>query len=158
MRRYARLLLASGLLLATGVLAAPALGAATVDLVHFVTPDREIECDMSISFDPHSGAGGFGRVSCGIHRNRFRYSGDCYFSAHEEWSRRWFLTGYARDAAAGAGPQRRCFSDIPARVLRNGQTVRVGPFRCTSRTPAVTCVGTESEHGFSISNKTQRTF
>ena len=114
MRRYARLLLASGLLLATGVLAAPALGAATVDLVHFVTPDREIECDMSVLGSiPAAAPGGFGRVSCGIHRNRFRYSGDCYFSAHEEWSRRWFLTGYARDAAAGAGPRKEVFFGYP---------------------------------------------
>ncbi len=111
-----------------------------------------------MSFDPHVVGGGFGRVSCGIHRNRFRYSGDCYFSARENWSRRWSLTGPAGSAAASAGPQRRCFSDVPARVLRNGQTVRVGPFRCTYRTPAVTCVNARSGHGFSISNKTQRTF
>src|SRR5262245_3377540 len=67
------------MLLTASVVAASASGATANDpscrsggrCVHFVTPDGDIECD--ISFDATAaGGGGFGSVRCGIHRNRVR--------------------------------------------------------------------------------------
>ena len=102
MRRYG-LLLACGFLVA-GVLVVSAPGASPVDdLVHFVTPDRDIECEMS--FDPLAAGGGFGRVACGTQRKRFGGSGACFFGSREEWSRRWILLGPAASATASAGPR-----------------------------------------------------
>jgi len=159
MRRSARLLLATASLAAAGVLPAFAQGAsAAAGLIHFVTPDREIECDMV----PYVGfTVGSGYVRCGIHRNRFRPTSG-YFSGHEDQSRRWRVDQNGDVATSGMsgrifGMNGTIVSTVP-RVLRNGQTVRVGVFRCTYRTAVVTCANTRSGHGFSISNKTQRTF
>ena len=124
--------------------------------VHFVTPDRDIECD--ISFDATAAGGGFGSVRCGIHRNRHRGSGSCYFRSRENPSRRWYIVGPVGNTNVGAYDQTRCFSDVPVTVLREGQKVGVGPFRCRYRAPVVTCANSRLGHGFSISNATQRTF
>ena len=160
-----KLLLTCGMLLMAFAVAAPALGA-TADTspcrfeggrcVHFVTPDRDIECD--ISFDATAAGGGFGSVRCGVHRNRYRGSGSCLFRSRENPSRRWYIVGPAGNTNVGAYAQRRCFSGVPVTVLRDGQRVGVGPFRCRYRAPVVTCVNSRLGHGFSISNKTQRTF
>ena len=160
-------LLTCGMLLVAFAVAAPASGA-TADTspcrlkggrcVHFVTPDRDIECD--ISFDATAPGGGSGSVRCGIHRNRYRDDqGGCFFRSREKnWSRHWYIVGPAGNTNVGANAQRRCFSDVPVTVLRDGQKVGVGPFRCRYRAPVVTCVNSRLGHGFSISNKTQRTF
>lgn len=126
--------------------------------VHFVTPDRAVECD--IRFDATASGGGFGSVRCGIHRNRYRDDqGGCFLRSREKnVSRRWYIVGPVRNTNVGANAQRRCFSDVPVTVLRHGQKVGVGPFRCRYRAPVVTCVNSRLGHGFSISNKTQRTF
>jgi nitrite reductase/ring-hydroxylating ferredoxin subunit len=142
------------LVAASGIFGASAQVGST-ELVHFVTPDREIECDMA--FDPYAiggGAMGHGSVVCAIHRKRFRHSVGANVDL-EKPSRRWVIID---DDSASGGRRGRGFSSAAVRVLRNGQAVRVGPFRCTYRTARVTCVSTRSGHGFSISNKTQRTF
>lgn len=126
--------------------------------VHFVTPDRDVECD--IQFDATAPGGGSGSVRCGIHRNRYRDDqGGCFFRFREKnWSRHWYIVGPVRNTTVGANAQRRCFSDVPVTVLRDGQKVGVGPFHCRYRAARVTCVNSLLDHGFSISNKTQRTF
>ena len=124
--------------------------------VHFVTPDRDIECD--ISFDATAAGGGFGSVRCGIHRNRYRGSESCYLRSRENPARHWYIVGPVGNTNVGAYDQTRCFSDVPVTVLRDRQKVGVGPFRCRYRAPVVTCVNSRLGHGFSISNKTQRTF
>jgi len=124
--------------------------------VHFVTPDRGIECD--ISFDATAAGGGFGSVRCGVHRNRYRGSGSCLFRSRENPSRHWYIVGSAGNTNVGAYDQSRCFSGVPLTVLRDGQKVGVGPFRCRYGAPVVTCVNSRLGHGFSISNETQRMF
>jgi hypothetical protein len=156
----AGLLLASALLAAASVLPASAQGtSAADDFVHFVTPDREIECDMAPYFGPAMGSG---YVRCGINRNRFRPTSG-YFSGHEDQSRRWRVDGNGERATSGMsgrifGISPSSVSSVPLTVLRNGQTVGAGVFRCTYRSAAVTCRNTRSGHGFTISRKAQRTF
>jgi hypothetical protein len=162
-----KLLLTCGMLLMAFTVAAPASGATASSspcrierglCVHFVTPDRDIECDLQ--FDATAPGGGSGSVRCGIHRNRYRDDqGGCFFRFREKtWSRHWYIVGPIRNTNVGANAQRRCFSDDPVTVLREGQKVGVGPFRCRYRGPVVTCVNSRLGHGFSISNKTQRMF
>jgi predicted N-acetyltransferase YhbS len=45
-----------------------------------------------------------------------------------------------------------------ALVAEDGQTLKVGYFRCTSRVAGLTCLSRHSGHGFFLSNKRQRTF
>ena len=162
-----KLLVTCGMLLTAFTVAAPASGATASSspcrikrglCVHFVTPDRDIECDLQ--FDATAPGGGSGSVRCGIHRNRYRDDqGGCFFRFREKtWSRHWYIVGPIRNTNVGANAQRRCFSDDPVTVLRDGQKVGVGPFRCRYRAPVVTCVNSRLGHGFSISNKTQRMF
>jgi hypothetical protein len=154
---------------AAGAAAASALGTSTADrVVHFVTPDREIECVMV--FDPFvsDGSTASGNVHCGIHRNRLRVSlspGNGFDL--ERPSRRWTVFV---DGPAVTGLSRRRFTTIvdltnggasgstPARVLRRRQTVKLGVFRCSHRTDGVTCLSTSSGHGFTISDDVQRRF
>ena len=140
-------LLVLALLAAPSVFAASAKGAPTELLVHFVTPGRDIECVM---VDPNVYNG---NVTCGIHRNRFRGSRSGFDS--EKPSRRWFVNV---NQFALVEVSTRPFGSSPVRVLRYGQTLRVGFFRCTSRVAGLTCVSRHSAHGFFLSNTRQRTF
>ena len=48
---------------------------------------------------------------------------------------------------------------VPAgRVLAYGRSVRLGPFRCRSRTTGLTCRSRPSGHGFALSRERQRVF
>jgi hypothetical protein len=48
---------------------------------------------------------------------------------------------------------------VPAgRVLAYGRSVRLGPFRCTSRNTGLTCHSRPSGHGFALSRERQRVF
>jgi len=110
-------------------------------------PGRDIECLM---VDPKAANG---NVTCGIHRNRFR--GSRSGPDAEKPSRRWFV-GVNQIALVEVST--RPFGSSPMRVLRYGQTLRVGFFRCTSRVAGLTCLSRHSGHGFFLSNKRQRTF
>ena len=94
-----------------------------------------------------------GNVECGIHRNRFRGSRSGIDS--EKPSRRWLVT--VRNLAV-VDVSTRPFGSSPVKVLRYGQTLRVGFFKCTSRVAGLTCVSKPSGHGFFLSDKRQRTF
>ncbi|MFL6069717.1 MAG: DUF6636 domain-containing protein [Actinomycetes bacterium] len=135
------------LLASPSVFAASAEGAPTELLVHFVMPGRDVECLM---VDPNVA---YGNVTCGIHRNRFRGSRSDFDS--EKPSRRWFVDV---NQVAVVDVSTRPFGSSPVRVLRYGQTLRVGFFRCTSRVAGLTCLSRPSRHGFFLSNKQQRTF
>jgi hypothetical protein len=124
-----------------------AKGAPTELLVHFVMPGRDIECLM---VDPDVA---YGNVTCGIHRHRFRGSRSSFDS--EKPSRRWFVDV---NQVAVVDVSTRPFGSSPMRVLRYGQTLRVGFFRCTSRIAGLTFLSRPSGHGFFLSNKQQRTF
>ena len=134
------------LLAATGVLTASAQAQPTELLVHFVMPGRDIECQM-VAPDTVSG-----NVVCAMHRNQYRGTlrGD-----QEKRSRRWHVDVMRVALVGWSG---RGFGGPPVRVLRYGQTLRVGFFRCTSRAAGLTCVSRHSGHGFFLSNKNQRTF
>ena len=110
-------------------------------------PRRDIECVM---VDPNVA---YGNVTCGIHRDRFRGSHSDFDS--EKPSRRWFVnvTQFALVEVDARG-----FGSSPVRVLRYGQTLKVGYFRCTSRVAGLTCLSRHSGHGFFLSNQRQRTF
>jgi hypothetical protein len=135
------------LLAAPSVFVASAKGAPTELLVHFVMPGRDIECLMVDPNIPN------GNVTCGINRNRFRGSHSRIDG--EKPSRRWFVdvTHFPLVEVST-----RLFGSSPARVLRYGQTLRVGFFRCTSRVAALKCLSRHSGHGFFLSDKQQRTF
>jgi len=48
---------------------------------------------------------------------------------------------------------------VPAgRVLAYGASLRLGPFRCRSRTTGLTCRSRPSGHGFALSRASQRVF
>ncbi len=48
---------------------------------------------------------------------------------------------------------------VPAgRVLAYGSSLRLGPFRCKSRTTGLTCRSRPSGHGFALSRERQRVF
>jgi hypothetical protein len=126
-------LLVLALLAVPTVFAASARGAPTELLVHFVMPGRDIECLM---VDPNVA---YGNVTCGIHRNRFRGS-QSGFDA-EKPSRRWFVNV---NQFALVEVSTRLFGSSPVRVLRYGQTLRVGFFRCTSRVAGLTCLSRHS--------------
>jgi hypothetical protein len=148
-RTLATSLLVWTLLAASSVFAASAEGAPTELLVHFVTPGRDIECLM---VDPNVA---YGNITCGIHRNRFRGSHSGFDPGAEKPSRRWFVnvTQFALVEVST-----RPLGWSPVRVLRYGQTLRVGYFRCTSRIAGLTCLSRHSGHGFFLSNTRQRTF
>jgi hypothetical protein len=111
-----------------------------------VMPGRDIECEM---VDPNLT---IGNVTCAIHRKRFRETHD---GDGEKASRRWFLdlTRFSVVFPSGRG-----FGSAPIRVLRYGQTLRVGFYRCTSRATGLTCISRRSGHGFVLSNTRQRRF
>ena len=136
-RRLAASLLFLALLAAPSVFAASAKGAPSELLVHFVMPGRDIECLM---VDPNVR---YGNVECGIHRNRFRGSRSGFDS--EKPSRRWLVNVHQ---FAVVEVSTRPFGSSPVRVLRYGQTLRVGYFRCTSRVAGLTYLSRESGHGF----------
>jgi hypothetical protein len=118
-------------------------------LVHFVLPGGDTECEM---VDPNLLNG---NVTCGIHRNRFRCSGPC--DLENNASRRWYVDVTRFAEVWGS---RRGLGSTPTRVLRPGQALTVGYFRCTSRAAGLTCVSRHSGHGFFLSknNKSQRLF
>ena len=45
-----------------------------------------------------------------------------------------------------------------AKVVHYGKSLRVGPFKCTSRTSGLTCRSRVSGHGFKLSRQRQRRF
>jgi len=147
--RLATSLVVCTLLAASGVFAASAWSAHTELLVHFVLPGRDTECGM---VDPNLL---IGNVTCAIHRNRFRCSGPC--DLEQNASRRWYVDV---TRIAELGQSRRGLGSAPTRVLRSGQTLTVGYFRCTSRPAGLTCVSTHSGHGFFLSknDRSQRLF
>lgn len=138
------------LLAASGTLAASARSAQTELLVHFVLPGGDTECLM---VDPNLQ---IGNVTCRIHRNRFTCVGrTCDFE--NAYSRRWSV-GVTQIATVWRNRQH--LGSAPTRVLRSGQSLTVGYFRCTSRAAGLTCVSRRSGHGFFLSknNKSQRLF
>ena len=148
-RRLAPSLLVVALLVASSGFAASVEGAPTELLVHFVMPGRDIECVM---VDPNVANG---NVECGINRNRFRGSHSGSIVGAEKPSRRWLVNV---NQFAVVDVSTRGFGSSPVRVLRYGQTLRVGFFRCKSRVAGLTCLSRRSGHGFFLSDKQQRTF
>jgi hypothetical protein len=138
------------LLAASGMFAASARSAHAELLVHFVLPGRDTECVM---VDPNLLNG---NVTCGIHRSRFTCVGPTC-DVENAHSRRWSV-GVTQHAAVSRS--RQPFGSTSTRVLRSGQSVVVGYFRCTSRAAGLTCVSRRSGHGFFLSsdNKSQRLF
>ena len=129
----------------------PAKGRPTELLVHILSADRNIECEM---VDPNTTVG---NVTCALHSKGYTTRGDV--GNHDltaSRSLRWFVD-FSRPAVVGAS--RRELGSKPARILRAGQTLTVGYFRCTSRAAGqLTCASRHSGHGFSLTRTTQRTF
>jgi len=150
--RFAASLVVGAVLAASSVFAASAWSARTELLVHFVLPGGDTECEM---VDPNLL---IGNVTCGIHRHRYRCVGvTC--DQENAYSRQWFVD-VDRIATVGPNNRGRPFGTAPTRVLRSGQSLTVGHFRCTSRPAGLTCVSMRSGHGFFLShnNKSQRLF
>lgn len=146
----ARTIIVAALLMSAGSVAVPLHGAASELLVHFVLPGGDIECLM---VDPNLSSG---NVECGIHRNRFRCA-DPACDVETGYSRRWLVQV---TQVASVERSRRPFGTSPKRVLRYGQSLTVGHFRCTARKAGLTCVSRRSGHGFFLGkdNERQRVF
>ena len=139
------------LLAASGLFAASARSSPTELLVHFVLPGGRHGVR-----DGRSLISWIGNVTCAIHRNRFRCSGPCDLEKN-------CLAPLVcrRDPHCGTGGESTRPSDrAPTRVLRSGQALTVGYFRCTARAAGLTCVSRHSRHGFYLStnNESQRLF
>ena len=121
-------------------------------LVPFVTADRNIECLM---VDPDTT---IGNVSCVMHSKGYTTKGDSDnpgLTAHPHLF--WFVD-YARHGDKGS-TDREIDSFAPhRRVLREGQSVTVGYFSCSSRPTGLTCLSRHSGHGFLLSRVKQQTF
>ena len=54
----------------------------------------------------------------------------------------------------------KCLTNGPenAKELRYGRSIRVGPFRCTSKRSGMRCVVVESGHGFKLSREAVKRF
>jgi hypothetical protein len=148
--RFATSLVVCTLLASSGVFAAPARSAHTERLVHFVLPGGDTECEI---VDPNLL---IGNVTCGIHRHRFTCVGPTC-DVESGYSRRWSVDV---TRIATVERSRRPLRSVQTRVLRSGQSLTVGYFRCTSRTTGLTCVSRRSGHGFFLgnNNKSQRVF
>src|SRR5436190_22159599 len=94
-----------------------------------------------------------GNVTCALHSKGYTTRGDR--PTHDltvSRSLRWFV-GFSRPALVGAS--RRELGRKPPRIMRYGQTLTVGYFRCSSRTTGLTCVSRHSGHG-SFLNRTSQ--
>jgi hypothetical protein len=135
---------------ATAFVVPPAQGFPTELTVHFITADRNIECEM---VDPNIT---IGNVTCALHSKGYTTRGD--LGNHDltaNRSLRWHVD-FSRPALVG--PSRRELGSKPARILRYGQTLAVGYFRCRSRVAGLTCISRHSGHGFFLSRTRQRTY
>ena len=115
-------------------------------LVHFVTADRNIEC---LAIDPLTGNGD---LDCVMYTSGYDPSAPEETNYHPHWvllRRGVGLKGTTRRGLGGSGPPR---------ILRDGQTLRLGIFRCNARDSHLTCVNLRSGHGFFLSQRKQRTF
>ena len=141
--------LAVALCTATVAVVSPARAGPAELLVHFITADRNIECEM---VDPNTT---IGNVTCVMHSKGYTTRGDLDnhgLTAHAH--RQWFVD-YSRPALAGGGRRE---VHGPMRVLRNGRALSVGYFRCVSGAAGLTCTSKHSGHGFFLSRAHQRTF
>jgi hypothetical protein len=149
MTAFKLILFAILLALATATTAAPAQGLPTQETVLFITADRTIECVMR---DAHSAAG---YVDCAYAKalagKMTPITHDLFLHAHRHW-----LVQFSGPALKGSS--RRELGSEQTRVLRSGETLSVGFFRCSSRVAGLTCVSRHSGHGFFLSGTTQRTF
>jgi hypothetical protein len=138
--------------LAASVALAPAAQATASEfLVHFVTADRNIECEM---VDPN---GTSGNVTCVLHSKGYTTRGDTDNHGltardHPHWD-----IEYSGAVVVGLS-RREIHGPNPARILRYGQTLTVGNFRCSSRVSGLTCISRHSGHGFLLSRAKQQTF
>ena len=144
-----KLVFAILLALATATAAGPARGLPTQDAVLFITADRSVECVMR---DPHTAAG---YVDCAFAKalagKMTPITHDVYLQAHRHW-----LVQFSGPALKGSS--RIGYGSEQTRVLRSGETLTVGFFRCSSRLAGLTCISRHSGHGFFLSSTKQRTF
>jgi hypothetical protein len=137
--------------LATAAVAEGARGTSNELLVHFITADRNIECEM---VDPK---GTSGNVTCVLHSKGYTTRGDVDNHGltaryHPHWDIEF-------SGAVEIGPSRReIHGPNPARIVQYGQTLTVGNFRGSSRVAGLTCTSIHSKHGFLLSRAQQRTF
>jgi hypothetical protein len=146
-----RALLVVGSLTVAGVLTESAQSGTSELLVHFVTADRNAECEM---VDPETT---IGNVECVLHSNGYTTRGD--LDNHGLTARphpHWFVD-YSHPASGGLS-RREVHGPVPARTLQTGRTLTVGNFRCSSRVAGLTCTSLRSRHGFFLSRTKQRTF
>jgi hypothetical protein len=112
--------------LAVGILAAPAQGART--FAQFVSPSGNIECELSTA-----------AASCLLAHPPFRRAA---------LDRRGHVKICNRSG--------RCSGDLgegKTLRLKYGHSIRIGPFKCTSRTTGMTCKVVKTGKGFRINRR-----
>jgi hypothetical protein len=145
LRRRLLLIVAALLTLSTGGLfVTSARSTSSERWIHFATEDRNIECVTSDSLANNVG------LDCVM-----RSSGYDPTTAEEtRYHSHWILF---RNGVALKGITRRGLGGPnPAIILRNGQTLTVGNFRCSARRSHLTCVSRFSRDGFFLSQGRQR--
>jgi len=133
----------------TVAVVSPARGLPAELIVHVVTADRNIECQM---VDPNAT---IGNITCVMHSKGYTTRGDLdnhglTARAHLQW-----FVDYSRPALVGSSRRE---VHGPKRILPNGRSLTVGHFRCVSRGGGLTCTSRHSGHGFFLSRARQRTF
>jgi hypothetical protein len=138
------------MLLAAALLAASAQAGLTELVVHFVTANRDVECEM---VDPNTPSG---NVTCVLHSKGYTTKGDVdnhglTAGTHPQWSVA--FTGIGQKSLS-----RREVHGSPLRTLREGQSLAAGYFRCSWSPAGLRCASRHSGHGFLISRERQLTF
>ena len=114
--------------------------------VHFATEDGNIECVANDSLGNNE------PLECVMHSSGY----DPTAPDHTNYHPHWVLLAHGV-ALKGTTP-RGLGSPNPSRVLRDGETLTVGNFRCKATSSHLTCVSRRSQHGFFLSQGRQRTF
>jgi len=117
--------------------ATPAAPAEVVS--RFAMPGRNIGCQMRRPDDPS------GTVECLVRSTRTSRLPPLH----------WRL-GVSKRAAVSRSNAR--IADSGVRVLRYGQAIQRGYFRCRSRAAGLTCVSKSSHHGFFLGDRKRRSF
>jgi hypothetical protein len=147
LRRRLLLVIAALLTLSTGGLFVISARATSSERwIHFATEDRNIECVTSDSLADNVG------LDCVMRSSGYDPTAAEETKYHPHWIL--FRNGVALKGITRRGLGR----PNPATILRNGQTLTVGNFRCSARGSHLTCVSRFSRHGFFLSQGRQRTW
>jgi hypothetical protein len=141
-----RICAVSAVCVTAGVVVAAAVATPTEHLVHFATEDGNTECVTDDSVADNVS------LDCVMRSSGYDPTAPDESNYHPHWV-------LLRHGIALKGTTRRGLGGPNrTRILRDGQTLTVGNFRCRASSSHLTCVSRYSRHGFFLSQGRQRTF